>query len=72
VVEREHELQEKEEEVAHMLVCGRSELSSREANLDTRETTLEVDRRSLGDLHVNILAHELTVDREKELADMEK
>jgi hypothetical protein len=55
-----------------MLVCGRSELSSREANLDTRETTLEVDRRSLGDLHVNILAHELTVDREKELADMEK
>jgi hypothetical protein len=46
--------------------------ASHEANLDTRETTLEVDRRSLGDLHVNILAHELTVDREKELADMEK
>jgi hypothetical protein len=47
VVEREHELQEKEEEVTNTLERGHRELSCREADLDTHETTLEADRKSL-------------------------
>jgi hypothetical protein len=80
VAEREWELQEKEEEVASMLERRRSEVSSREADLDTCETALEVDRKSLGDLRVEVLLNELAADikanhltfRERELADKEK
>jgi hypothetical protein len=43
VAEREQELQEKEEEVIDTLECGRSELSSHEASLNTCEVTLEVE-----------------------------
>jgi hypothetical protein len=80
VAEREWELQEKEEEVASMLERRRSEVSSREADLDTCETALEVDRKSLGDLRAEVLTNELAADikanhltfRERELADKEK
>jgi hypothetical protein len=76
----EQELQENEEEVTDTLERGRSELSSREADLDTYETTVEVDWKSLGDLRVEVLVHELATNlkanhlafREKELADREK
>jgi hypothetical protein len=43
VAVREEELREKEEEVTGTLECGRSELLSCEANLNTRETVLEAD-----------------------------
>jgi hypothetical protein len=80
VVELEQELQEKEEEVDNMLEHGHNELSSCEADLDTHKTTLEADRKKLGDLRREVLAHELTADlkpnhlafREKEMADREK
>jgi hypothetical protein len=80
VVELEKELQEKEEEVDNMLEHGHNELSSCEADLDTHKTTLEADRKKLGDLRREVLAHELTADlkpnhlafREKEMADREK
>jgi hypothetical protein len=63
-----------------MLDRGRSKLSSCEADLDTRDTALEVDRKSLGNLCVEVLACELTADlkanhlafKEKELIDREK
>jgi hypothetical protein len=61
VAVREEELREKEEEVTGTLECGRSELLFCEANLNTRETALEADQKSLGDLHVEVLAHELSV-----------
>jgi hypothetical protein len=56
------------------------ELSSREADLDTREATLEEDRKSLGDMRVGVLAYELVAElkesslkfRERELADKQK
>jgi hypothetical protein len=80
VAAREQELWEKEEEVTDMLECGRSDLSSREADLDTHETALAADRKSLGDLSADVLARELSTKlkvsqlafREKELADKEK
>jgi hypothetical protein len=80
VAEREQAVHEKEEEIAGMLDRERNELSSHEANLNTREAALEVDQKSLADLRVDVLAHELTADlkanhlefRKKELADREK
>jgi hypothetical protein len=45
VVEREQELQEKEEEVASTLECGRNKLSFHEAGLNTREATLEAEQK---------------------------
>jgi hypothetical protein len=80
VVERVWELQEKGEEVANMLERGHNELSSCEANLDTHKTSLEADRKSLGDLCIEVLTRELAADlkanhlafRERELADKEK
>jgi transcriptional/translational regulatory protein YebC/TACO1 len=80
VVEREQELQEKEEEVTSMLDRGLSELSSREADLGNHGTALEANRKSLGDMHAEVLTYKLTTDlkanhlafKEKELADMEK
>jgi hypothetical protein len=50
VAERQHGLQEKEEEVAGTLERGRNELSSREASLNTREVTLEVEQQRMGEL----------------------
>jgi hypothetical protein len=61
VVEWEQELWE-EEEVISTFEHRCSELSSHEANLDTRKTALEVDQKSLGDLHAEVLAHELTAE----------
>jgi hypothetical protein len=80
VAEWEQEVREKEEEVTDTLERERNELSSHEAGLNTRETTLEADQKSLGDLRVEVLARELIAElkanhlafREKELADMEK
>jgi mannose/fructose/N-acetylgalactosamine-specific phosphotransferase system component IIB len=80
VAEREQAVHEKEEEIAGMLDREGNELLSRETNLNTREASLEADQKSLADLHVDVLAHELTTDlkanhlefRENELADREK
>jgi hypothetical protein len=80
VAEQEQELQEEKEDVTGTLERGCNELLSREADHDTHETTLEVDWKSMGDLCMAVLAHELTADlkanhlafREKELADREK
>jgi hypothetical protein len=63
-----------------MLDHEHSELSSHEANLNTREAALEADQKSQGDLCAEVLAHELIADlkanhlefREKERADREK
>jgi hypothetical protein len=63
-----------------MLECGHNGLSSREADLDTRETALVVDRKSLGDLRAEVLTCELSAELkaiqltfcEKELVDKEK
>jgi hypothetical protein len=62
VEEREQEVQEKEEEITDMLDLERSKLSSHKADLNTSEATLEADEKSLRDLHVEVLAHELTTD----------
>jgi hypothetical protein len=82
VVEQEQELQEKSEEVTSMLERGRNELSSHEADVNTRETALEVGQKNPGDLRVEVLASELTTnlkanhlafrEKELELADREK
>jgi hypothetical protein len=80
VTEREEEIWEKEEEVTDTLELGCSELSSHKANLNTRETTLEADRTSLGDLCIEVLACELSAEleasqlafRDKELTEKEK
>jgi hypothetical protein len=80
VVEWEQELREKEEEANNSLECELGELSSCDADLDTRETALEVDRKSLEDLRTEVLARELAVElkennlnfRERELAGKEK
>jgi hypothetical protein len=69
-----------EEDVTNTLERGHSELSSLEADLNTRETALEADQRSLGDLRTEVLARELSTQLkasqlafwEKELADKEK
>jgi hypothetical protein len=63
-----------------MLECGHNGLSSREADLDTCETALVVDRKSLEDLRAEVLTCELSAELkaiqltfcEKELADKEK
>jgi hypothetical protein len=76
----ELEVREKEEEVTDMLERGCNELSSCEADLNTYETALEADRKSLGDLRVEVLACQHVIElkanhlafREKELANMEK
>jgi hypothetical protein len=59
---------------------GWNELLSHEVDLNTRETALEANQKSLGDLCAEVLARELSVElkasqlafREKELADKEK
>jgi hypothetical protein len=79
-------VQEKEEEVTSLLEHGCSELLSHEVDLNTHKIALGADRKSLGDLHADILARELAAklkanhlafreelaDREKKLADKEK
>jgi hypothetical protein len=62
VAEREQELQEKEEKIANMLERRSSEVSSRNANLDTCENALEADWKILGDLHVEVIACDLAAD----------
>jgi hypothetical protein len=62
VAEWEQEVREKEEEVTDTLEHERSELSSHEADLNTRETAIEVDRKSLVELHAEVLACELTAE----------
>jgi hypothetical protein len=61
VVEQEQELQEKEE-VIGTLECGRTELSSREADLTTRDTTLEANQKRMGELCMSLLAYKLAAD----------
>jgi hypothetical protein len=59
---------------------GRNELLSHEVNLNTRETALEANQKSLGDFCAEVLARELSAElkasqlafQEKELADKEK
>jgi hypothetical protein len=73
-------VQEKEEEITSMLDRERSKLSSRETDLDTHEAALEVNQKSLADLRMEVLAHELAANLkanhldfwERELADREK
>jgi hypothetical protein len=45
-----------------MLEHGRNELSSREADLNTREATLEVEQQRMRELRASLLARKLDVD----------
>jgi hypothetical protein len=62
VADREQELHEKEEEVTDTLErrCGKP--SSCEADLYTCEAALELEQKRMGELRVDLLARELTVD----------
>jgi hypothetical protein len=79
-VEREQELRVKEKDANNRLEREHGELSSCEADLNTREAVLEMDRKSLEDLRTEVLARELAAEfmennqnfRERELADKEK
>jgi hypothetical protein len=62
VVEREQELQKKEEEVTGTLERGCGELSSCEADQNTHEAALEVEQNRIGELCVDLLANVLTAD----------
>jgi hypothetical protein len=80
VVEQEQELQERKKKVTGMLERGRDELLSREADLNTREATLEAEQNRMRELLMDLLARELTANlqanhlafREKKLVDKEK
>jgi hypothetical protein len=80
VVEQEQELQERKKEVTGMLERGRDELLSREADLNTREATLEAEQNRMRELLMDLLARELAANlqanhlafREKKLVDKEK
>jgi hypothetical protein len=63
-----------------MLERGRDELLSREADLNTREATLEAEQNRMRELLMDLLARELAANlqanhlafREKKLVDKEK
>jgi hypothetical protein len=87
VVDQELELWEREEQDDLRLECELEALASHEADLNSREATLAVERKGLEDTHGGVLARELTAyirdvrlnskveelaDREKRLAEKEK
>jgi hypothetical protein len=55
-------VEQEKEEVIGTLECGHTELSSREADLNTRDTTLEANQKRMGELCMSLLAYKLAAD----------